>query len=511
MRIVKAQAATVLRAENTMLQSQKSRCAEQASNLSSMVLEGMRGKAGTELEQACRNHAALATSHLVFYETLVQANTQHISLVEGLPETSAGVLDTNVAELRLRDARTRLADLVQERDEAIALAERTNEETQQAMVFASPGSAIVSPPFVDTFAIRQRYESLMRVEELVIRLNQSILDEATSYDRASCALYAGVRTDALRSGDEASATFLKTGSWGGDSWIGTVTASALFMRSTKPEEGESKVMAFVKSFLSGDLAVEGSLVDGGARAEGEHAGVPITGAVAGSAVGFGFSLKPYAKSENAKDAKDAKDAKKKSTAGAKAKAEVYGAKGEATGSIGMAQADVKLTVASGAVIGTVGASLGSAGSFDPSVELEAKAEASAAQVQTDARVGDSNYNVHGKAEAKVLTASAKAKVELSGERIEAKVGAEAYVATGELSAGFTFLGVKVDASVEAKVGGAGAHADASVGTSSVEGSLGAGLGFGAGIKVKVDWSGAARALADLGNGIGEWWGGLANT
>lgn len=511
MRIVKSQAVSVLKAENSMLQTQMSRCNAQTSNLSRLTLQGMRGRAAVELEHACRRHAAIAVSHLVFYESLTRANAQNIALVQALPETSSGVLDTRVAERRLNDAQSRMVALQQEMEQAIQLAERTNEEMQLAVVFVALDSAITAPPFVDTSLIRKKYESLIRAEELIVSLNRQVLDEAATYERASIDLYGSVNTDALQCSAKAGGRYVDTGMWGDDSWIGSVESAALFMRSSKTTEGTGEARAFINKFLNGDLKLERSVASYDNQLNAEYAGMPVTGAVAGSAVGLELSLKPYAKGEDPKDAKDAKGKKKKAKIGVKAEGELYAAEGEVSGSVGVAQGDAKVTALSGAVSGTVGASLFAEGALDPSLELEAKGEASALKAQTTARVGDANYNVHGKAEGKLLTASAKAGIEVSDGQIGAKAGAEAYVATGEISAGLTLVGVKVDVALEGKAGGAGAHADASVGTSSIEGSVGAGLGLGAGIKVKVDWSGAGKALARIGDGDGQWWDELGGT
>ena len=84
-------------------------------------------------------------------------------------------------------------------------------------------------------------------------------------------------------------------------------------------------------------------------------------------------------------------------------------------------------------------------------------------------------------------------------------GVEAYAATGKLSAGFTILGTRFDADLDAKVGGAGAKAGAKVGIQAVEGEIGLGLGLGAGLKLKVDWSATMGALDDAGKSVSSWW------
>lgn len=69
-----------------------------------------------------------------------------------------------------------------------------------------------------------------------------------------------------------------------------------------------------------------------------------------------------------------------------------------------------------------------------------------------------------------------------------KVGAEAYLAQGKVSGGFTIFGIKIDAGVTGKAGGAGVSAEGNVTTGGVSGKIGAGLGLGAGVEISIDWS-----------------------
>ena len=69
-----------------------------------------------------------------------------------------------------------------------------------------------------------------------------------------------------------------------------------------------------------------------------------------------------------------------------------------------------------------------------------------------------------------------------------KVGAEAYLAQGKVSGGFTIFGINIDAGVTGKAGGAGVNAEGKVTTGGVSGKIGAGLGLGAGVEISIDWS-----------------------
>ena len=72
--------------------------------------------------------------------------------------------------------------------------------------------------------------------------------------------------------------------------------------------------------------------------------------------------------------------------------------------------------------------------------------------------------------------------------VEAKVGAEAYLAKGELSGGVSVFGIDIDVGVSGTAGGVGASAEGSVTTGGVSGSIGGSFGLGAGLELSIDWS-----------------------
>lgn len=200
------------------------------------------------------------------------------------------------------------------------------------------------------------------------------------------------------------------------------------------------------------------------------------------------------------------------------------AKGGATGKISFSVVDGKVnrtaenfketleaSVGNASVEGAVGFSLFSKGLFTPSVYGKVKGKISVAEGSYSGQLGNDDYNVHVKASGTLWGAEAEAgfqagwildenESESGAEagstarkvtrkwRISGKVGAEAYAAQGSISGGFTLFGVKFNASIEGKVGGAGAKAGGKVEDSAVEGELGAGLGLGLGLKIKVDWT-----------------------
>ncbi len=172
--------------------------------------------------------------------------------------------------------------------------------------------------------------------------------------------------------------------------------------------------------------------------------------------------------------------------------------GKVSGNAGCASWEVNGKVGNVGAEGEIGASLMKGGKFDPEVYLKAKAKASVAEGEASGKFGTNQVNVHGKAEGSVLAAEAEATARFgkikdkNGKEkygVSAKAGAEAYLAEGKVSGGFTLFGIKIDASIEGKAGGVGAKVGGEATTGGVEGEIGAGLGLGLGLKIKVDWSG----------------------
>ncbi|MBQ2904664.1 MAG: hypothetical protein IJE48_09730 [Clostridia bacterium] len=184
------------------------------------------------------------------------------------------------------------------------------------------------------------------------------------------------------------------------------------------------------------------------------------------------------------------------------KAEVHLASGELEANVGYLNGKIEGKVGSAEAKGSLEASLWKDGKFAPSIGVEGKASANVAEGGIEASFGSDNYNVHSSAEGSVLgaeaEASAKAGVITYKDKdgtiktkygAEAKVGAEAYLAQGEVKTGFTLFGIEFNASVEGKVGGGGAAAGGEVTSGGIGASLDLGLGVGVGVDVSVDWSG----------------------
>ena len=162
----------------------------------------------------------------------------------------------------------------------------------------------------------------------------------------------------------------------------------------------------------------------------------------------------------------------------------------------------KTSAAVGKVTGSAGfgASLYDEGHFRPNLFFEASTEASLLEGEFENQLGSDSLNFHTGAKGKVLTANAGAGAyvgviktkdkngnEVSVVGAQAKVGAEAYVASGEVEGGITVFGIRIDASLEGHVG-AGAHAEAGVTSSGINVDLDAALGLGLGLNLDIDWS-----------------------
>ena len=177
---------------------------------------------------------------------------------------------------------------------------------------------------------------------------------------------------------------------------------------------------------------------------------------------------------------------------------------EAGGSfkIGDYSYDGKIKVGTGSVKGKVGATLFKGGKLSPSIEAELKAKVAAVEGEVNQKLGNDDFNMHAHADGTLLGAEAEASCKV-GEIVykdshgvehkeygaSAKVGAEAYVAKGRVSNGFTILGVNFDVGVEGKFMDASAYAGGEVTSSHASGKVGLGLGLGLGLDFSVDWSG----------------------
>lgn len=122
--------------------------------------------------------------------------------------------------------------------------------------------------------------------------------------------------------------------------------------------------------------------------------------------------------------------------------------------------------------------------------LSASAAVAVASAKAEGHLGTDNYNVHGNADGSVLGADASAELGVvAGDGnvgLKASVDAEAYLAKGEVSGGFTLFGIDFNVGAEGMVG-VQAEASAEVGIA----GFGFDLGLGpVGLDISVDWSDA---------------------
>ena len=503
MRIAKTQAVALLQAENAQLGMQKARCRRQVSKLQGLSFGMMDGKSVRAAEQRLQMQAAIGTAHFVFYDSLTIANSKNMSLLHALPETSPGVLDTAVAERRMEDALRQMHMLQQAMEATLERVRRANacmwEFLSQGM--AEDGGLDWTP--IDEGPIIEHYQALIDGQRAVAQANKMILRRASEYDRKSLEAYRGVEVSCLRQAMSSSSSFVLTGTWGDTSWVVPLRARVSMGEGQRSHVDLPRSQSVVGQFLRGELKEEGSVFDVHKQGSSVLWGIPLCGAVSGEVLGLALRLVPYGK--GSRESKDKN--KDSSTFGGTAELELYGAKGKLEGSYGLLAGDTELKALTGTLGASLGGSLVSGGAFSPSAEASAAAEGSVLSSQTNVSLGDDELDLHASAEGKALTAEAEAKLGASAKGVEARLGVEAYAVTGELSGGFTLLGVKVDASLEAKAAGAGAKLGGKLEASSAEGELALGYGLGLGTKVKVDWSGVTEALG-LGDDWLCWWASL---
>ena len=250
-----------------------------------------------------------------------------------------------------------------------------------------------------------------------------------------------------------------------------------------------------------DKKIKGSVLGGSASSEGESSlGVSTSGSASGDLfsgeLDGNFHIGTTVKYDKDKKLKDA------TLVDVSVSGKGNVATGKLAGSYGYLHGDAEASA--GAVSGKLGANvtLYEDGKLRPHIEAGGKVTADAAKGSASATVGTDEYDVHVKADGELGHAEAKGqfragiieKEDANGNKttergVGMEFGAEAYLAKGTLSGGVNVMGVKVDLSVEGKVGGAGATADAQVASGGLSAGLGLGALLGLGVNVTVDWSG----------------------
>lgn len=261
---------------------------------------------------------------------------------------------------------------------------------------------------------------------------------------------------------------------------------------TQVDDKDGADSAF-KKVLKDDWKIEGAVLGGKATIEGSVLGFDSSGSAEGDVIGGSIKTKSSAKWNP-----------KKGDAGIEKSVEAEGhlAKGKLKGNIGLVGGEVSGTVGTVGATGKIGATLYKDGKFSPTLDAKLKAEAAAVKGSAAAKIGTDEINGHIKGSGTLLGAEAEAggsigviktldentKEVKTEYGVKGKVGAEAYLAQGKVSGGFTILGIKIDAGVTGKAGGAGVSVEGKVTTGGASGKIGAGLGLGAGVEISIDWS-----------------------
>lgn len=179
---------------------------------------------------------------------------------------------------------------------------------------------------------------------------------------------------------------------------------------------------------------------------------------------------------------------------AKASASAYALKGEAEQDQfwGLSKYKASGEVLSANAEAKAYASLSHNGVAVPSFGASGEAKASVASGEVEHTVGLEKYNIHGGAEGYVVGAEANAEAKFGvmedgsyGASLEA--GAGAYLAKGEVSAGFTVFGIDIDAKIGGNIG-VGGKAGISLETDSFDISAGLSALLGVEAEVSIDWS-----------------------
>ncbi len=269
--------------------------------------------------------------------------------------------------------------------------------------------------------------------------------------------------------------------------VGAIAGAAAGYVGATLNGGESK-----KGFGFGS-PLEGSALNGEIGMEGEILGFSAGGSASGSLLNGSLKMKGVlgAKFDEKSGELD------ELGVGVGIKGEGHLASGKLEGHIGYAKGEVEGNVGNISASGEIGATLYEDGKLQPQIKAELKGEVSAAEGSAELQFGSDDFNRHVKASGKVLGAEAGVKggvgfiEDKDGKKVfgvQAEASAEAYLAEGEVSGGITLFGIKIDASISGKAGGAGVKAGGSATASGVSGEIGAGLGLGLGLKLSIDWS-----------------------
>lgn len=257
--------------------------------------------------------------------------------------------------------------------------------------------------------------------------------------------------------------------------------------------GKEETESIFKQILKDKWKVEGSVISKATTRSGTIFGMASSGTAEGELIGGSIKTKSSAKW----------NLEKKDVGIEKSfEAEGHVAKGKLEGNVGLLGGEISANVGTLGATGKIGATLFKNGKLSPALEAKLKAEAVGVKGSAEVKFGNDENNAHIKGSGSLLQAEAEAsggigaityKDDVTRKTrtefgVRGKVGAEAYVAQGKISGGFTLFGIRVDVGASGKVGGAGISAEGRVTTRGVSGKIGAGLGLGGGLEISIDWS-----------------------
>lgn len=273
--------------------------------------------------------------------------------------------------------------------------------------------------------------------------------------------------------------------------------AALYKETERNIASEKKKLQEVSVIKPVDAIKNIALINGSIKGQGKIIGFRSSGEVKGDVLGGSWNTK-------LKTGVKYKDGKLDSVSlfAASVVGEAHLTQGSLKGNIGLLRGQIKGSVGKISGKGEIGATLYKDGKFSPQLGAGAEASIVGAEAEGEVGIGTDNTNVHVGASGKAGIAKVKAEVgigkvshekpngqKVEGYGIKGEAGAEAYAAEGKVSGGVTILGIKIDAGLTGKAGGAGIKAGGAVTTGGIQGSIGAGFGLGVGLDISIDWSG----------------------
>jgi hypothetical protein len=500
MRILKADGMLLLKQEAEELTQHAQLCRQQEEQLRSFKVNGMSGKAGTKAGEVIRMRSAAAGSLGLFCRELAAADQMNMQLVSALPETSAGVLDTKVAEQNIADAEIRLKRANASMADDLA---RLAAEIRTGQVV--PGSSAQKT----SSDVRAKYRGAINEAKAEIKANQKILDAAEQYSQESSMLYHAVNLVPIQGLRESVFTFKRDGSWGESKWVDEyrngLTTSVL-CDVPAPTHHVSVVTSAVSTTVE---------VTRGKQAVVERS-VEMDTKVGDTDVTKEWQTKrtthlntPNGPEPETKDFSD-KTTSTLYSVGITGSLSTSAIRGEASNTwslLGLGvdtAANVRLgnaTVSGEGVFSVTGEGDG----YAPELKAGLSVEGSLLEADGKVSIGDEYNGASLEGQVKLSSYSADAELSLSNEGFKAEVGAEYYLFKGEISGELEFLGIKVTSKDALKFGGAGAKASFEMGLNDFDLSASVGVGIGYEKKLGVDWSGMPDAIQSFNLNMDDWW------